>query len=178
MSACFQGKVWKFGDNINGDDGILDFSAVRDHSKPFDEVSMAEMCFRQINPDFATQVRPGDIVGGGINFAKPGHDQVVIAIQQCGIQAILCESCEARFVRKGINIGLPIIICPGISQFVDQDHILEVDLASGRLRNLATDAIMSTAPYPQHMLAILEHGGIIAYLADRIGAMPAAATGD
>ena len=169
MIQAFSGRVWKFGDNVSGDIGILDFETVRDHSRPFDEVSLAELCFKTINPDFPKQVKSGDIVVGGINFAKPGHDQVVVAIRDCGVAAIICESCEARFVRKGINIGLPILVSPGISEFVEQDHELEVDLTNGLLKNLNTGKTLQTEPYPQRLLDILRQGGIITYLVHTLG---------
>jgi 3-isopropylmalate/(R)-2-methylmalate dehydratase small subunit len=165
MTLRFSGRVWKFGDNINGDDGILDFSAVRDHSKPFDETSYRDICFVNIDPRFRDEAAAGDIVVGGRNFAKPGHDQVVVAIKSCGIAAIICESCEARFVRKGINIGLPILVAPGVSQFVEQGGRLEVDLIGGKLRNLGNGAEFGLQPYPPRILEILKHGGVINYLA-------------
>ncbi len=36
--APMQGRVWKFGDQVSGDDGIIDFSVVRDgFGKPLNE---------------------------------------------------------------------------------------------------------------------------------------------
>ncbi len=164
MAGIYRGRVWKFGDNISGDDGILDFSAVRDHSRVFDADSLAGMCFETLNPDFQKQVKQGDIVVGGANFAKPAHDQVVVGIQAAGIEAILCDSCEARFVRKGFNIGIPIVVCPGIAEMVEQDHTLEVDLVAGLLTNIDTGATLKTNACPERLLSILELGGVIPYL--------------
>ena len=46
-----RGRVWKFGDQVSGDAGIIDFSAVRDgFGKAFDETLLREMCFRRLNP--------------------------------------------------------------------------------------------------------------------------------
>ena len=169
MAGKYRGRVWKFGDNLSGDDGILDFSAVRDHSRVFDAESLAEMCFRTINPIFQKEVKQGDIVVGGASFAKPAHDQVVVGIQAAGVEVILCESCEARFVRKGFNIGIPIIVCPGITELVEQDQTLEVDLAAGLITNVDSGATLETNPCPERLLKMLELGGVIPYLAHYFG---------
>lgn len=169
MAGKYRGRVWKFGDNLSGDDGILDFSAVRDHSRVFDSETLAKMCFKTINPKFQEEVKQGDIVVGGANFAKPGHDQVVVGIQAAGIEAILCESCEARLIRKGFNIGIPIVACPGITKLVEQDQTLEIDLATGLLTNADTGATLQTNACPDRLLKMLELGGVIPYLADHFG---------
>lgn len=169
MAGKYRGRVWKFGDNLSGDDGILDFSAVRDHSRVFNADTLAGMCFKTINPRFQEEVKQGDIVVGGANFAKPAHDQVVVGIQAAGIEAILCESCEARFVRKGFNIGIPIVICPGITKLVEQDQTLEVDLQAGLLTNADTGATLETNACPERLLKTLELGGVIPYLAHHFG---------
>ena len=166
MAGKYRGRVWKFGNDVSGDDGILDFSSVRDHSRVFDAETLSKMCFTTINPDFQKEVKRGDIVVGGANFAKPAHDQVVVGIQAAGVEAILCESCEARFIRKGFNIGIPIIACRGITDLVEQDQTLEVDLAAGLLTNADTGATLQTNPCPERLLKILELGGVIPYLAD------------
>ena len=165
MAGKYRGRVWKFGDNLSGDDGILDFSAVRDHSQVFDAKTLSKICFATINPKFQEEVKQGDIVVGGASFAKPAHDQVVVGIQAAGIEAILCESCEARFVRKGFNIGIPIIVCPGITDLVEQDQTLEVDLAVGLVTNVDTGMTLQTNACPDRLLEMLELGGVIPYLA-------------
>ncbi len=165
MAGKYRGRVWKFGDDLSGDDGILDFSSVRDHSRVFDAQTLSKMCFTTINPAFQKEVKRGDIVVGGTNFAKPAHDQVVVGIQAAGIEAILCESCEARFVRKGFNIGIPIIVCPGITKLVEQDQTLDVDLAVGLVTNVDTGVTLETNACPDRLLEMLELGGVIPYLA-------------
>ena len=61
-----RGRMWKFGDNVHGDDGIIDFSIVREgFGKEFDEDALRAMCFRRLRPEFPAEVKPGDIVVGG-----------------------------------------------------------------------------------------------------------------
>lgn len=168
MSTTASGRVWKFGDNINGDEQILDFEAVRDHSKVFDPTELKEFCFVNLRPEFRAEVEQGDIVVGGKNFAKPAHDQVVVAIQACGVSAIICESCEERFIRKGYNIGIPILALPCVTDLVDDGHKLTVDLVGGRLTNEVTKATLEFAPIPERMIDILSAGGVVPYLAQHL----------
>jgi len=161
----FTGRVWKFGDYIRGDSGILDFALIRDHSKPFNEKDLAANCFKNIRAEFADNVRKGDIVVAGKGFANYNHPQVSLAIKAAGIRCVLCESCEPSLVRKALNVGLPVLPVPGITRIVEDGEELEVDLEQGSIRNPKTGAALATSVLPERMLGIIEHGGVIEYLA-------------
>ena len=130
MDFSITGRVWKFGDNISGDNGIIEFSVIRDFSQPFDESGLGKMCFAKIDPEFPDKVGKGDIVVGGSNFAHHSHPQVAVAIKAAGIAAVIVESTETGFLRKAINYGLPLLLCPGITGIVEAGEELSVDLAS------------------------------------------------
>ncbi|HYF20546.1 MAG TPA: aconitase family protein [Ramlibacter sp.] len=170
-----RGKVWKFGDEVSGDAGIIDFSAVRDgFGKPFDEPLLKSMCFRKLNPDFPQQVRPGDIVVGGTNFAHQNHVEVSAAIKLSGIAAVVVESCESAFVRRALSQGLPVLVVPGISQAVAQDDVIEVDPATGIVRT-AGGTVLRARPFSARMVAIWQAGGLIPSLQMEAPARPQAA---
>lgn len=145
MSAILAGRVWKFGDNVNGDDGIVDFSKVPDLGV-VDVPALKAMCFERIRPEFRAVVRPGDIVVGGRNFAIQNHVHAGIAIKASGIVCVVVESCDMGFLRKSLNIGLPVIVCPGVTGIAADGARLEVDPASGRVHAPATGATLSTRP--------------------------------
>jgi len=160
-----RGRVWKFGDYIRGDSGILEFSLIRDHTKPFDEAELAANCFKPIRPDFAEQVQKGDIVVAGKGFANYNHPQVSLAIKAAGITVVFCESCEPSLVRKAVNVGLPVLPVPGITEIVEEGETLEVDLIEGTVRNRTNDRTLSFPALPARMLGIIAAGGVIEYLA-------------
>ena len=83
---------------------------------------------------------------------------------------ILAESISNIYLRTLINLGLPAIECPGVSGIVEEGHELEVDLESGRVRNLTNGASRTFAPFSDHAIAILEKGGLIPYLKSSIAA--------
>lgn len=159
-----RGKVWKFGDEVSGDDGIIDFSAVRDgFGKPFDAPLLREMCFRRLNPDFPKQVREGDLVVAGTNFAHQNHIEVSAAIKLSGIAAVIVESCESGFVRRALSQGLPVIVMPGITAAVNQDDVITVNPATGHIE-LANGDTMQAAAFSDRMVEIWQCGGLNAAL--------------
>lgn len=158
------GRVWKFGDDVCGDDGIIDFSAVRNgFGQGFDEPLLRQMCFRRLNPDFPEQVRPGDIVVGGRNFAHQNHVEVSAAIKLSGIAAVLVESCESALVRRALSQGLPVMVVPGISSAIEEGETVQVDPETGVVVTPRGQRLQGKAFSPR-MLAIWQAGSLIASL--------------
>ena len=149
MKKNFKGKVWKFGDCIDSGNikGVM----------------------AGIDPEFHTKVQPGDVIVAGINFGMgSSSEDAPRSLRDAGVAAILAESISNIYLRTLINLGLPAIECPGVSSIVEEGHELEVDLESGRVRNLANGAARTFAPFSDHAIAILEKGGLIPYLKSSI----------
>ena len=90
-----------------------------------------------IDPEFHTKVQPGDVIVAGINFGMgSSSEDAPRSLRDAGVAAILAESISNIYLRTLINLGLPAIECPGVSGLVEEGHELEVDLESGRVRNL------------------------------------------
>lgn len=145
MKKNFRGKVWKFGDCIDSGNikGVM----------------------AGIDPEFHTKVRPGDVIVAGINFGMGSSaEDAPRSLRDAGIAAILAESISNIYLRTLINLGLPAVECSGISTMVEEGHELEVDLESGRARNITNGALRTFAPFSEHAIAILEKGGLIPYL--------------
>jgi 3-isopropylmalate/(R)-2-methylmalate dehydratase small subunit len=77
-----------------------------------------------------------------------------------GVGAVLCEATNSNFKRNGIHHGLPVVEVKGIMAGAKTGDELEVDLAGGTVKNLATDAVLHFRPYPEFILGILEAGGL------------------
>lgn len=159
-----RGRVWKFGDNISGDDGIIEFSIIREgFGKAFDEAALRAMCFRRLRPEFPAEVRPGDIVVGGANFGHHNHVEVSVAIKASGIAAVIVESCESGIIRRALNVGLPIMTCPGITAVVEDGDVLAADPATGLIRT-ASGGVLESRPFSPRMVQIWRAGGAIPLL--------------
>ncbi|MGH7826244.1 MAG: 3-isopropylmalate dehydratase [Candidatus Binatia bacterium] len=145
MKKIFKGKIWKFGDCIDSGNikGVM----------------------AGVDPEFHKKVRPGDLIVAGINFGMgSSSEDAPRSLCDAGIAAILAESISNIYLRTLINLGLPAIECPGICTIVEEGHELEVDLESGRVRNLTNGKSRAFAPFSDHAIAILEKGGLIPYL--------------
>ena len=169
------GKVWKFGDWINGDEHIVRFSDLGDFSGPQDERKLAGMCFAALDPTFARTVRAGDIVVGGRGFGIPSHPPVPLALRASGIAAVVVESSDSGFVRKSLNIGLPVLCCRGITDLVSAGDQLRVDVGGGAITNLTTGGAIRCQGFSPAMLAVLHAGGLVEHLRREVdrGALPA-----
>ncbi len=163
------GRVWKFGDNISADDGIVQFSDIPDLGA-FDVPALKRMLFVLIDPDFPQKVRDGDIVVGGRNFGHHSHAHACVAMFESGIRACLVESTDSAFIRKALNLGLPVIPCPGITGIVETGDEVEVDLKAGEASNVRTGRVCRFRPFSESMIEVWRLGGLAPALRARIAA--------
>ena len=161
------GRVWKFGDNVSADNGIIQYSQVPDLGS-FDIPALKAMLFVLLDPDFPQKVRPGDIIVAGSNFGHHSHPHACVAMKQSGIQACVVESTDSAFIRKGLNIGLPIVPCPGITEMVEDGDTLSVDLAAGIARAMGRGVESTFRPYCDSMLQVWRLGGLAPALRERV----------
>lgn len=161
------GRAWTFGDNISADDGIIQYSQVPDLGS-FDIPALKAMCFGTLRPEFANDVRPGDLVVAGKNFGHHSHPHACVAMKESGVAAVIVDSTDSAFVRKALNVGLPIISCPGITGIVADHQQVGVDIETGSIRNLDTGANLSFRPFAPQMVQVWRAGGLAAALKQRL----------
>ncbi len=161
------GRVWTFGDNVSADNGIIQYSQVPDLGS-FDIPALKAMLFVLLDPDFPAKVAHGDIVVAGSNFGHHSHPHACVAMKASGIAACVVESTDSAFIRKGLNIGLPIVPCPGIKALVATGESLSVDLAAGTARNVETGREIAFRPYCESMLQVWRLGGLAPALRERV----------
>ena len=112
FQSTLRGRVWIFGDNISTDLLMPGFAAMSNPDMSPEE--SARYCMYSNRPGWAEQVRPGDLIVAGKNFgcgsSRPGSK----ILKTLGIGAVIAESVSRIFFRNSINLGFPIITCPGI----------------------------------------------------------------
>ena len=159
--SVIQGRCWTYGDNINTD---LICPA------KYMELPQAEMskhAMEGIDPEFPSKVSPGDIVVGGWNFGSgSSRETAPLALKGCRVGAVIARSFARIFFRNSINIGLPVIECPSID-LVRAEDILEIHLSSGRIVNLTRGEVYESNPLPEHILRLIDSGGLLSYLLAR-----------
>ncbi len=153
------GRVWKYGDNVDTDAII----AAR-YLNTSSEAELAAHAMQDLDPSFAGQVKPGDILVAGKNFGcGSSREHAPLALKACGVACIVAESYARIFYRNAINIGLPILECPEAARATLAGQTLEVELASGRIRNLDTGETYHAVAYPPFMLDLIAAGGLVPY---------------
>ncbi|MCW4115460.1 hypothetical protein NPA31_010860 [Aurantimonas sp. MSK8Z-1] len=167
--TAIRGRVWAFGDNVGADDGIIQFSQVPDLGS-YDVPALKAMLFVLLDPDFPQKVREGDIVVAGRNFGHHSHPHAGVAMRESGIKACICESTDSAFIRKILNVGLPVVPCPGITALAETGDALELDLAGGTVRSLTSGRSLSFRPYCEGMLQVWSLGGLAPALRERVAA--------
>jgi len=155
MLANIEGKVWQFGDNIDTDLIVKgEYLNV-----PMEEIK--KHVFETIRPEFAAEVRPGDVVVAGKYFGCGSSREVApSSIKLLGVSAIIAESYGRIFYRNGIAMGLPVIECPCITDIFKDNDRIKVDYANNEIINLNTNKSIKFKPWPEEMQKILENGGI------------------
>ena len=157
------GRAFVFGDNIDTDvmaPGYL-------MKLPPEE--LARHCLEAVDPDFATSVQPGDFVVGGQSFGiGSSREQAAVSLKLLGVRAVIARSFARIFWRNAINLGLPCITLDEAGQIAAGDR-LELDLAGGRLTNLSQDRAHGFAPLPEHLMEMIEDGGLMPHLKRRLG---------
>jgi 3-isopropylmalate/(R)-2-methylmalate dehydratase small subunit len=151
--------VWKYGDNVDTD-AIIPARYLNTSS----EAELAAHCMEDLDVEFTQEVKPGDMIVAGKNFGcGSSREHAPLAIKAAGVSCVIAETFARIFFRNAINIGLPILECPPAARAIAADQTVEVDLASGEIRNVATGETYRATPYPPFMLELINAGGLIAY---------------
>ena len=159
MSNIKKGRVWLFKDNVDTD--VIIPARYLNSTDPAD---LALHCMEDIDKDFASQVKPGDIIVAGENFGcGSSREHAPIAIKACGVSAVIAKSFARIFFRNAINIGLPILENQELSDEVNSFDILEVDLANGTIKNLTQNKEYTAPPFPESIQKIVSVGGLVNY---------------
>ncbi len=154
-----RGRAWCFGDDISTD--LLSPGAYAVASVEVRKQHVLE----SVNPRFAAEVRPGDVVVAGRNFGcGSSRETAAENLKALGVGCVVADSFARIFLRNAVAIGLAVLACPGVSRrFADGDPV-EVNLAGGWVRNGRTGEMLRGEPLPEEMREILAAGGIVAVL--------------
>jgi len=158
------GRTIKYGDNID-----TDVIIPARYLTSTDPMKLAEHAMEGVDPDFSSKVRGDGILVAGRNFGcGSSREHAPLALKAAGVKAIVAESFARIFFRNAINIGLVVVECRGVSSSVEEGDLLEVDLELGRIFNISKGTSLPSTRYPEATLKIMEKGGLMEYLKDKI----------
>ena len=156
----YQGKVWRYGDNIDTDIII----AAR-YLNTFDPQELAKHCMADLDESFAQNVKAGDIMVGRKNFGcGSSREHAPVAIRAAGVPVVIAASFARIFYRNGINIGLPLLEIGDEVEKIKADDELTVNVATGEIKDLTTGDVFHAHPLPGFVQEIAQAGGLINYI--------------
>ncbi len=158
-----QGTVHKYGDHVDTDVII----PARYLNTP-DHKELAAHCMEDIDKDFIHKVKPGDVMVAGVNFGcGSSREHAPIAIKASGVSCVIAATFARIFYRNAINIGLPILECQEAASEIRAGDKLEINLASGKIRNLTQGRTYQAGGFPPFLQDMMDAGGLLAYLAKK-----------
>jgi len=157
--VAFEGRIHKFGDNIN-----TDLIIPARYLITTDPAELAAHCMEDEDPDFPKKVKKGDIIVGGNNFGcGSSREHAPIAIKAAGVSVVIAGSFARIFLRNSINIGLPIMESPEAVGALKAGDSVKVDLEKGTVETTGGKKF-SARPFPPFMLEIIKAGGLMNYV--------------
>ncbi len=159
-----KGKVYKYGADVN-----TDVIIPARYINVSDPAELARHCMEDIDQDFAGKVQAGDIIMATTNFGcGSSREHAPMAIKASGVSCVIVKSFARIFFRNAINIGLPLLECDQAVDDTEAGDILEVDLSSGRIKNLTNGKVFDARLYPDFMAELINAGGLIEYTKQRL----------
>ena len=159
-----KGKVRKYGENVDTD--VIIPARYLNISDPSE---LAKHCMEDIDKDFVNKMQPGDIIMATTNFGcGSSREHAPLCIKAAGISCIIAKSFARIFFRNAINIGLPLLECEAAVDNTQAGDILEVDLSSGKIKNLTSGKTFTAKPYPDFMAELIAAGGLIEHTRKRL----------
>ena len=161
----YNGKTLCVGDHIDTDAIIPACFLVTT-----DPVELGSHCMEGLEPDWVKQVTPGaSILVAGLNFGcGSSREHAPVAIVGAGIPVVIAHSFARIFYRNAFNMGLLLMeVGDDVDKINDGDE-LEIDAATGVIRDLTNGAQITCPPLPKSMAAILDKGGLVGYVKERL----------
>jgi 3-isopropylmalate/(R)-2-methylmalate dehydratase small subunit len=161
----FEGTAHRYGRDVDTD--VIIPARYLNTSDP---AELAKHCMEDIDAAFVAKVKPGDIIVADENFGcGSSREHAPIAIRASGVSVVIASSFARIFYRNAINTGLPIMESPDAARAIRDGDIVAVDADAGTITDVTTGAVFTASPFPPFIKGIIERGGLIASVRERVG---------
>lgn len=159
-SQLISGRVWKYGDGVNTDvifPGKYTYTVT-------DPADLAKHALEDLDPSFAGNVQPGDVIVAGANWGNgSSREQAVTCLKQAGVGAVIAVSFARIWYRNAINNGLLAITCPPVVEAVSTGQQIQIDVPAGLIKTEEGREFSFPSLDPA-VQAIIADGGLIPHL--------------
>ena len=151
------GFVHKYGDNVD-----TDVIIPARHLNTSDWNELASHCMEDIDKDFVSKVKQGDIMVAENNIGcGSSREHAPIAIKASGISCVIAKSFARIFYRNAINIGLAILECPEAAEKISAGDEVDIDFDSGVITNVTKGESYTAQPFPDFIKDIINKNGLL-----------------
>ena len=155
-----EGKVFKFGDNVDTD--VIIPARYLNSSDPKE---LALHCMEDIDKEFVNKVSAGDIIVAEKNFGcGSSREHAPIAIKAAGVSCVIAETFARIFYRNSINIGFPIMECEEAADKIEKGDEVEVDFSTGVITNKTKNETYQSQPFPEFLQKMIDADGLVNYV--------------
>ena len=149
---------------IRGSVRILGDQIDTDQLAPYPFGRTWDETVRQIfpaNKEFVRNFSSGDIIVAGKNFGcGSSREPASENMKSLGASAIVADSIARTFYRNCVSLGLPCVVCPGIGNICVSGDVIEINLTSGKIKNVSTDEEIDFAQDGNIVSSILKKNGL------------------
>src|SRR5215207_5406116 len=152
-------RVWVYGDNVNTD---VIFPGKYTYTLKTPE-DIAAHALEDLDPTFAANVQPGDVVIGGRNWGcGSSREQGVTTFKYAGVNIIIAASFNGLYFRNCINQGVLPIVCAPLVALVKTGDTITMARAAGQI--VAAGQTFAIQPLSPSVQAIIDTGGLVPML--------------
>lgn len=164
MSTLLKGQAWVYGDNVD-----TDVIIPARYLTTSDPKELAPHCMEDIDKDFASSVKKGDILVAGSNFGcGSSREHAPLAILGAGVSCVVASSFARIFYRNSINVGLPIFESAEAVAAMQNGDTLEIDLSTGAIKNITKGTHYQANAFPPFLQELVTSGGLVPYVKKRL----------
>ena len=145
-------KVWRLGADIDTD--VLAPGAYMKHNIDV----IAQHCLEAVRPEFAAQVKPGDVLVAGVNFGiGSSREQAAGALVHLGVRAVIAPSFSGLFFRNAFNLGLLLLTCEQ-ALLLQEGEVVHFD---GQNLHRTTGDVLPCTRIPDFLMDMVQAGGLL-----------------
>jgi 3-isopropylmalate/(R)-2-methylmalate dehydratase small subunit len=164
MEAKLHGNVHKYGKNVD-----TDVIIPGKYCNIIDPAELGKHALEGLDPEYTAKMKAGDIIVADTNFGCGSSREVApIAIKGSGTSAVIAKSFARIFYRNALNIGLPIFESPEAVDGIENGDEIELEPATGVIRNLTKGTQYKAAEFPPFMQQLVAAGGLVPYVERRL----------
>ena len=164
MEATLRGRAHKYGKNVD-----TDVIIPGKYCNIIDPAELGKHALEGIDAEFTSRMKAGDVIVADTNFGCGSSREVApIAIKGSGAAAVVAKSFARIFYRNALNIGLPIFESAEAVDGIEAGDEIELEPASGIIRNITKGTEYRSAEFPPFMRALIDAGGLVPYVEARL----------